>query len=49
MVDAHPFIETMLDPCNDRVVNTLSAPPRFPMDSKKLFSSDNKPDSALMR
>ena len=49
MVQAHPKIESMLDPCNDRVVKTLTAPPRYPMDSKTLFNADNLPNSALMR
>jgi hypothetical protein len=29
--------DLLLDPCNDRVVNSVPKPPRFPLKSTELF------------
>lgn len=42
-------LETILDPCNDRVNNNCPKPPRFPMSVEQLFGSKNQPNHVLLR
>ena len=44
--DDYP-LERMLDPCSDRVMKDVPAPPRYPLTYKQLFTATNSMYSTI--